>query len=544
MIDLDTLVTRARHHVEANQAYHAEMLYRQVLRQTEKLSRPIERIARGEACAFLARKALYNKFVGEAGDWFRKAIDCDPACGEYYSNLAHKVLLPLGMNNAARQHARRGTQVEPDNFRTWMVLGIAEYEAENVEASREAFLRAIELEPENGYLRLELAKLELDSANHDVVRSMIPDLLAKFPERTGDILHFEGMLAHHEGRHQDAIDILSHAMEAEGCSEPSSVRYNLALSHHAIGNYTQGWADYEARGENAWYMAMPFKRFHKPLWRGEPAPARLHLHDEMGHGDTLVMLRYAPLLVERGYEVCVEIKGDMVDLVRHSMPQVEVMAKAVDYPGAFGVRDFDYHLPMLSLPHVLNTTVETIPWQGAYLKADPDKVKTYDARLRAESGQRSRRIGLCWSSGIREGLWLREYGMRKSVKFEQLRSLWGDRDIQWVSLQVGPERKDNNGAVLDVLPKLPSWDDTAALVETLDLVITVDTALAHLVGAMGKPCWVMMHRGGSFHFMADVEGAPWQHASPWYPNTKLYRQQRVHHWDDVIARIAGDLDHV
>jgi hypothetical protein len=152
---------------------------------------------------------------------------------------------------------------------------------------------------------------------------------------------------------------------------------------------------------------------------------------------------------------------------------------------------------------------------------------------------------LAWSSGIRDGLWLKEYGLRKSIPFAQLMPLYHGQSrggYRLVSLQAGPEAYDNKCIMAGLQPDdNPDWDDTAALIECLDLVVTVDTAVAHLAGAMGKPVWLMQHCEGSWHWMADVPDAPWRERSPWYPSARLFRQRRAHEWSDVITRITAAL---
>jgi hypothetical protein len=161
--------------------------------------------------------------------------------------------------------------------------------------------------------------------------------------------------------------------------------------------------------------------------------------------------------------------------------------------------------------------------------------------------KRGRLIGLCWSSGIRlnDSAWLAEYGRRKSMHFDNLEDILEVSGNTLVSLQIGPEREQARDMVLDLLPEQPTWDDTAALIASLDLVITVDTAVAHLAGAMGKPVWVMCQRdASSWHFMCWRPGASWNEASPWYPSARIFRQHEFntpHFWDEVISDVARDL---
>src|SRR5260370_13226880 len=236
----------------------------------------------------------------------------------------------------------------------------------------------------------------------------------------------------------------------------------------------------------------------------------------------------------------------MLLMMQRSFTAVKMVPQAADFPGALGIETFDYHIPIGELPHVFETEVDTVPWSGPYLRADPDLVAQYRDKL-----PQGFKVGLCWSSGIREGLWIAKYGKRKSMRFRDLKPLYKfnatDDELlglpTFVSFQVGPERKE---AALswadDVLPEKPSWDDTAALIANLDLVISVDTAVVHLAGAMGKPVWLMNSaEPGSWHWMAERPGSPWNERSPWYPSVKIYRQKQVGVWNDVVEHVAADL---
>jgi hypothetical protein len=531
--DLETIVAAARRRVAAEQFADAEVLYRSILRDTTPPTTGRARVARGEACTFFARKALSHGRLGEAGDWFRDGIDADPLAADYRCDLAIKVLLPLGMVDAAVHEARVATKIELDSVRAWRVLGSALHEKGDAEGSRGARQRAVELAPSDPRALLDLAVIELDTANYDRVRELCCAVAAEHPNRAGDVLHCLGMVAYREGKHELAIKAYTDAIEA-GCSDTEMARWNRALPLHSIGRYREGWMDYEARGKQntSPLFSTAMRRFAAPLWQGfqeHPVPARLHLHEEMGYGDTIAMARYAPLLAEQGYDVRIEVRESLVELFRHSMPAaVTVVAKAVDYPGALGISPFDYHAPLLSLPCAMGTDIDTVPWRGPYLLANPSICERW---LRALP--KGRRVGLCWSSGIRNGIWLSEYGRRKSMRFVDLAPLFSV-EANFVSLQCGPPAAEN-----EILPGIgavePTWAETAALIDCLDLVITVDSAVAHLAGAMGKPVWLMMHTEGSWHWMTGCDN------SPWYPSVTIYRQQTPHEWNSVVQRIAEDL---
>jgi ADP-heptose:LPS heptosyltransferase len=208
---------------------------------------------------------------------------------------------------------------------------------------------------------------------------------------------------------------------------------------------------------------------------------------------------------------------------------------ALDYPGGLGVKEMDYHAPIGELPHVFGTDIDSVPWSGPYIFADPQKAKKYNRH----------RIGIAWSAGIRregaEGSWLARYGELKSLHFKNIEEIVMFDPSMFVSLQIGNGREECR-FIDDVLPAEPTWADTAALIHNLDLVITPDTGLAHLAGAMGKKTWLMMHRHNSgWHFMCERPGASWNEASPWYPSMRIFRQ-RGNGWEDVVNAVCKALE--
>lgn len=557
------MIELARGHMEAGGVTAAGAYYRMILKDTSPPKSGVERIAHGEACVWYARKSLAEGHAGAAADWYQQALRADPLANDYRIEYCVKALLPMGLHKNARIELERATRIDPASADAWRKLGGIEHALGNAAAAVEAYDRALALTPDDPYARTDRATIALDTADYGTIREMCePCLRGKL---RGDALHLLAMAEYRLGHHESAI-LLYDAAIADGCDDPELATWNKSLALHSIGRYREGWAAHEARGRQKTdkAMALVMNRFTAPRWEGEPAliddkicdrshtgPLRLHLHQEMGHGDVIAMARYVPLLLERGYDVRVEVMDSMVGLLQRSFPEAKVMPKAVDYPGAMGIPLFDYHLPMLSLPAVFGTDVDTVPWHGPYLKPDPELVGQYRAKLPANK----RKIGLCWSSGLRqEGLWISEYGRRKSMKFE---TLWpvveactlpmvetGNGamkhtrlmlDHYFVSLQVGPERQERRDPVVDLLPAKPSWDDTAALVECLDLVVTVDTSVAHLAGALGKPVLLLMHTEGSWHWMTK------RLDSPWYPSAKLYRQSVPHQWSEVIAAVSADL---
>lgn len=568
---LAELVERARAHVEADRVVAAEQLYRLILGMTTPPTTGQMRVAHGDACAFYARIALVRQRFGHAADWYREAIQADPLGTDYRLDLVRRCFLPMGNLNAALVEAERAVRIAPDYGKAWWVLGGVHFEMSDAEKAIAAYEKQLALDPGDPDARLDRAAVALDVSDHDTVGEMCRTVLTG--PRAADALHCLGMMAHRESRHEEAIDLYDRAIAA-GAGDLPIVHWNKSLALHAIGRYREGWIEHEHREFQRTnpVLYLPMRRFTLPRWRGEPAikiedagitaaesgslvtrtQAIIHVHYEAGAGDNLALARYLPLLCERGFRVRYECADEMVDLMRSSFPLVEVMPKAADYPGALGIKPFDYHCPIGSLPAVFETDIDSVPWDGAYLKSDPILVDRYRARLqdrlRKSASGSPIAVGICWSSGIRDGVWMREYGARKSMHFDTLRpiikTMFACHAIP-VSLQIGPERAQHGGSIYDYLPERPNWSETAALVANLDLVVAVDTAVAHLAGAMGKPVWVLSRRdAASWHFMCWRPGALWNERSPWYPSAVVFRQHhfnRPHEWGEVISDVSAAL---
>lgn len=543
---LGEVLEYARSHFQAGQREHAELLYRFILRYTTPPNIPYMRVPHAEACRFFALEALSRKRYGTATDWYREGINADHYNLDMRVELCRDCLIPMGLMRDAKIETERALRIAPDHAPAWRIMGAIEHDLGNVKASIAAYDKQIALLPNDPSALLDRSTIALDVEDYDLVKKMMEVVITT--ERKGAGYSCLAMVAYREGRHQDAIDLYTKSI-VEGVNDKDMVKFNRSFPRHSIGKYRKGWIDHECRGKQrlSAATAVPLRRFVLPVWNHEPEPARIHIHEEQGFGDTLAMGRFVKIMLDSGYEVSVEVRAELMDLFSCSFPKAKIVQRAADYPGAIGIPLFDYHIPMLSFPYIFQTDIDTIPWDGPYLKADAMLVAEYAAKLRQAfillgSGKL---VGLCWSSGIRDGIWIKEYGKRKSMHFAELAPFLPVGNCDYVSLQVGPERVQSHGVggrVLDVLPEKPTWADTAALIANLDLVITVDSAVAHLAGAMGKPVWVMMHTEGSWHFMAYKEGAPWEKASPWYPSVRLYRQRTVHDWSEVTQRIADDLN--
>jgi hypothetical protein len=324
-------------------------------------------------------------------------------------------------------------------------------------------------------------------------------------------------------RVNEAIASFDLALELQ--PDNANIHWTQALTLLLQGNYARGWQHYEQRWQR--HGAEPQRRFAVPQWTGceDIQGKTLLIHPEQGLGDMIQFSRYALAVIARGAKVVFGAPPTLHALLRSMHPRIVPIVDNAEHP------DFDFHCPLMSLPAVFATTVETIPAPCPYLFADT----TLQAQWAARLGPRTRaRIGLVWFGNP---LHLHDY--RRSMALHALDAVL-QLPLEWHSLQ--QENRPQDTEALAQYPQLQSHQaeltdlsQTAALIAQLDLVISVDTAVAHLAGALGKPVWVLVHAVPDFRWLLDRAD------SPWYPRTRVYRQQRRDSWSEVLETLRQDL---
>lgn len=310
--------------------------------------------------------------------------------------------------------------------------------------------------------------------------------------------------------------------------------WNLGLCLLLNGDYAQGWKEYEWRWK--WSGFGEERRpFAQPAWRGEPPPAvggALLVTAEQGLGDTLQFARYLPLLVERGFDVVFEVQTPVFTLLWHSLGRhgVRVVPRAETPARVHDDLPFARHVPLMSLPERFETRLETIPDKIPYLFAEPTRKTLWAGRLAAAAGSR-RKIGLAW-----KGRSLHARDRERSVPAAALAPLLATPDVRFFAVHKHEDGAgDTPAGVIPLDGMLHDFSETAAVVANLDLVITVDSSIAHLAGAMGAPVWVMLPFSPDWRWLLGRDD------SPWYPTATLFRQSRAGDWAGVAAEIARRL---
>jgi tetratricopeptide (TPR) repeat protein len=308
--------------------------------------------------------------------------------------------------------------------------------------------------------------------------------------------------------------------------DSAKAHYNLALALLSSGNFREGWTENEWR----WLckgFTTPLRRFTQPLWDGSPLHGRtILLHCEQGFGDSIQFIRYAPLVAERGGRVVLWAPPELLSLMR-GVQGVETVATAEPFP------PFDVHCPLLSLPRALDTRLESIPANVPYLFADPVRTARWKDKVVASAN--GLKIGLAWA-----GRPTHTNDRNRSIGLKQLAPLAEITGVTFYSLQKGSSAHHAAGApsgmnLIDLTDELHDFADTAALIENLDMVIAVDTSVAHLAGAMGKRVWVLLPFSADWRWLLNRED------NPWYPTMRLFRQKQIGNWDATIIELARAL---
>ena len=297
----------------------------------------------------------------------------------------------------------------------------------------------------------------------------------------------------------------------------------------ATGQFEEGWHYYEWRPS----LRGSTRRFSVPLWDGKPSADRvLLLHAEQGLGDTLQFCRYAPL-VGAGIPVILEVQPALRNLLS-CLPGVVGIVAAGESPPPY-----DAHFPLMSMPRLIGSTVDTIPSSVPYLSADPQRQLAWRRRLSSLGG--AAKVGLVWAGRHEaEGPASAAMDRRRSIALAQMSVFADIEGVCFVSLQKGPAAAQATHpperlTVYDFTEALTDFADTAALVDELDLIISVDTAVAHLAGALGKPTWMLDRFDSCWRWLVDRDD------SPWYPTLRLFRQPLAGDWASVMAAVRGAL---
>lgn len=327
------------------------------------------------------------------------------------------------------------------------------------------------------------------------------------------------------GRNQEAMASLERALAID--PGHAMAHYSKALLLLAAGDYAEGWKEYEWRWRLDGSLSAPARRFRQPIWDGRDlGDGALLLHGELAMGEPLQFVRYARLAAGRCGKVIIECAPRLKEVLQ-SVEGVDEAIGPDEPPPAYAA-----HVPLHSLPRVFGTTLQNIPWDGPYIRADAERAARWRSLL--EAGSRGRfKVGVVWSGNPQN-----PYNRDRSISLDELAPLQAVPGVAFYCLQTGEAAAQMRGAALpliDLTSHERDFRDTVACIGQLDLVVTVDTMISALAGAMAVPVWVLLNRVPDWrHHLERAD-------NPWYPSMRLYRQERQGHWAGAVSRVVEDL---
>ncbi len=480
----------------------------------------------------LALKALGQHQLAVA--CFERAIALDKDYGLAHFNLGLSLFAAGRFAQALACHAQ-ALRLMPAHAPSHWGHADALRAMGQYEMSLKSYDRALSLEPANADIHNNRGIALHYWGMHEAALTDFEAALQLNP-RHADALCNRGMALDAMGRHGEALT--SYQAAISFAPDHAAAHFNHALCNLTLENYDAGWAEYEWRWKTEQLKSSQFISA-RTLWSGKESlrGKRILIHAEQGLGDSLQFCRYLPMVSALGAEVFVQIQPSLVTLVEQISGVARVIAQGEALP------EFDFHCPLMSLPLAFGTTQDTVPAPSRYVSPSEAKSQAWNERL----GQRtSVRVGLVWAGAPHASRAVqRPVDQRRSIAlstFEPLRSV----KAQFYSLQKGEAaaaQLDNlrnmnwNGPqIIDHTTALHDFEDTAALIDQLDLVISVDTSVVHLAGALGKPVWLLNRIDTCWRWLSAGD------RSPWYPTMTIFRQHSAGHWDDVIARVCAELE--
>ena len=445
---------------------------------------------------------------------YRQALAVDPSSFGAYNNLGN-LFASLGDFATALTFLHAAAAIHPASAEIHNNVGNIYLQLKQVQPAIDCYLKAIALQPASAtyYSHLGNAlRLQGRFTEAETCLRTALNLRPEFPEahaNLGFLFAEQGRFAEAEGHYRQAIQ----------------QRPNYAMAHVCLGqillrrgDFARGWAEQEWRWKWPEFPS-PKRNFGQPHWRGEPvANGSLLLHAEQGFGDTIQFLRYVPLVKKQlpGVTILLEVHPELKRLAATVPGVARLLSRGDPLPA------FDWHCPLMSLPLAFATTAATIPATIPYLFPP--------GALQPASGDRGLRVGLVWAGSPGNCV-----DGRRSMTLAALGALWKVPGVSFYSLQRGKGDQVEGQPFDGMLPQDGDFAITADIMAKLDLVIAVDTAVAHLAGALGRPLWLILPKIADWRWLVDRDD------SPWYSTARLFRQETDGDWKLVVERIAEEL---
>jgi tetratricopeptide (TPR) repeat protein len=511
-----------------------------------------------DANLLLSRLLLAQRRFHEAVEALDKAGRINPSLIEVHCNKA-AALNEIGNYQCAKESALLALKLNPKHPESNLTFGNILFNLGDYGSACEAYRRTLSCAPGHIGAWLGLGNSLVKLCEYEEALAVLGPLVERNPPLAGAFLaranayadtkryaealnDYEKALALHPGlaeawvsrgtvfynlnRDAEALQCYEKALGLDECS--ADANFNKALLKLALGEYEEGWRLYECRWKSR-YFPSPARNFAQPLWldNADLGNKTILIHAEQGLGDAIQFSRYLDLLNDKHCKVIFEVDKPLVPLFKSQPADWQIITAGDAIPR------FDVHCPLMSLPLAFKTTLESIPAKIPYILASEGKKNEWASRLGPKT---KKRIGLAWSGNPR---FAGGNDILRPIPLSVLSPILRD-DLEWHRLQKDLRPADQ--AALRSLPLIrdhssliEDFSDTAALIGELDLVISIDTSVAHLAGALGKPVWIMLSFHCDFRWLRDRTD------SPWYPTARLFRQRCDGDWNDVTVRVVEAL---
>lgn len=468
-----------------------------------------------------ANRALTTYRFEEAVKLLKKIITHHPAA-EIYAALA-LAQKNTGETEAAKLNYENAIKANPDLLEANYNYGIMLYEQGDAENAIIYFRKACGIKPDFAEAWYNLGNGCRTTGKYDEALKSYAKAI-ELKSGFEDAVYNIGVVYFNMFEYGKALEYYDRAIEMNNAN--NDAHWNKALLLLAGGDYKNGWEEYESRLQRE-----EFKRdIPLPVWRGEDLNGKsILVYGEQGFGDNVQFVRFVKMLKEKGAHVAYEARKELM----HLFGQLEFIDEVLErYTKDYEKPEYDYCIPVMSLPERLNIELNDLPYMKNYIAPDTGMVTKWSEVL---PGNDICKIGICWA-GNRE----HQNDEKRSIPFELFITMFHNvEDIELYNLQLGLDENDKaeitDANVNDLTDLIDDFTDTAALIAHLDIVITVDTAIAHLAGAMGKPAWVLLPANSDWRWLRERKD------SPWYPSVKLFRTDKNETWNDVLIRVNKEL---
>ncbi|MFA6989133.1 MAG: tetratricopeptide repeat protein [Candidatus Gastranaerophilaceae bacterium] len=469
----------------AGALFEAEKLYIEALKQNPTSANSLN---------LLGLVKYQQQLFDDAIFYIKKAVEITPNAYSY-ENLG-RIYFDTGKFDESIHFYKKAIELESNNFELWFGIAIAYKNKKNLDKAIKSYQKAMDLKPGFTHIYFNLARIYFE-------KNDIPS----------------------------AIDCYKKILEYKPDDEDTL--YYLGTMYLITQNFEEGWKYFENRISKKFSIASrqktcPSSVLSQPVWNGELLENKtLYVYYEAGYGDTIHFARYLPLLKARAAKVLFKPQPSLINLFKDSNLNVEIL----DNKMPESTLKFDAHIPIMSLPYALGLNFEDIPFKKGYLKANPDKIKLYKEKYFRND---KLKIGIKWLGNPL-------CNQNRAIPFEKFFSLLNLPNTKFYSVQkeAGTEKLINfpqNQEIISLGETFNDFSDTAGTLENFDLIICNDTSIAHLAGALGKQCFVLLPFEPEWRWFLDIN------YSPWYDSIKIFRQKEPDNWDDVFERVYKELE--